>query len=78
MKMIFQGRTARELAAQLLDTAENGNKTTKELIDYISTNELVSGRWNPGEGRSPPPLPYDEFTRQFKLWINNGAFLPDE
>ncbi|MDP4262217.1 MAG: hypothetical protein Q8941_06765 [Bacteroidota bacterium] len=77
MKMIFQGRAARELAAQLLDTAENGNKTIEDLKNYIANNGLVAGAWNPGEGRNPPPLSYEEFTKQFRLWIDNGAFLPD-
>ena len=78
MKMIFQGRTPRELAAQLLDTAENGNKTTADLIKFIEANQFVLAAWNMGEERNPPPFSHEEFTTQFKLWIDNGAFLPDK
>lgn len=78
MKMIFQGRTARQLATLLLDTAENGNKTKADLIDHVSKDGLVLWGWNPGEGRSLPPLTHEEFTKQFILWIEKGAFLPDE
>ncbi|MES1218540.1 MAG: hypothetical protein ABUT20_23755 [Bacteroidota bacterium] len=78
MKMVFQGRTARELAAQLLDTAQNDHKTKEQLIAHVEKSELVLVGWNPGEGRSLPPLSHEEFTKQFKLWIDNGAFLPDE
>jgi mono/diheme cytochrome c family protein len=78
MKMIFQGRSARELAAQLLDTAQNDHKTTEQLISVVEKSSLVLVAWNPGEGRSLPPLSHEEFTKQFKLWIENGAFLPDE
>jgi hypothetical protein len=78
MKMIFQGRSARELAAQLLDTAQNDHKTTEELMTHIEKSELVLVAWNPGEGRNLPPLSHEEFRRQFRLWIDNGAFLPDK
>jgi hypothetical protein len=77
MKMVFQGKTPRELAAQLLDTSTNGNKTKEELVKHISGDGLVLAGWNPGEGRNPPPLSHAEFTKQFNLWINNGAYLPD-
>jgi len=77
MKMIFQGRTPRELAAQLLDTSENGNKTTANLINFIEVNQFVLAAWNMGEERNPPPFSHEEFTKQFRLWIENGAFLPD-
>lgn len=77
MKMIFQGRTPRELATQLLDTAENGNKTTADLINFIEVNQFVLAAWNMGEGRNPPPLAHEEFARQFRIWIESGAFLPD-
>jgi len=78
MKMIFQGRTARELAAQLLNTSENGNKTSADLINFLEANQYVLAAWNPAEGRNSPPLSHDEFLKQFRLWIDNGAFLPDK
>lgn len=78
MKMIFQGRSARELAAQLLDTAQNDHKTTEQLITHIEKSPLVLVGWNPGEGRTLPPLSHEEFTKQFKLWIEHGAYLPDK
>jgi hypothetical protein len=77
MKMIFQGKTPRELAAQLLDTSENGHKTTADLINFIETNQYVIAAWNMGEGRNPPPFSHEEFAKQFELWIDNGALLPD-
>jgi hypothetical protein len=77
MKMIFQGRTPRELAAQLLDTATNNHKTTAALIEHIEADQLVLAGWNPGEGRKTPSISHEEFTKQFKLWLENGAYLPD-
>lgn len=78
MKMVFQGKTPRQLAAQLLDPATNGQKTKAQLIEHIAKDSLVLGGWNPGEGRSLPPLAHAEFTKQFKLWIENGAYLPNK
>jgi hypothetical protein len=77
MKMTFQGKTPRELAAQLLDTATNGHKSKAALVEHISADQLVLAGWNPGEGRKTPPISHAEFTGQFKLWIENGAYLPD-
>lgn len=76
MKMVFQGKTPRQLAAQLLNPKTNGNKTKAQLVEHVSSDALVLWGWNPGEGRTLPPLSHTEFTKQFKLWIDNGAYLP--
>ncbi len=76
-KMVFQGRTARELAGLLLDTAANGGKSREALLQHVTRDPLVIWGWNPGEGRALPPLPHAEFARQFAVWIDNGAYLPD-
>ena len=78
MKMVFQGKTPRQLAAQLLDPKRNGGKTKQQLIAHVTSDSLVLGGWHPGDGRTLPPLPHDEFARQFKLWISKGAYLPDK
>jgi hypothetical protein len=77
MKMVFQGKTARELAALLLDPSANGHKTKEDLIKHVSEDGLVLAGWDAGEGRKQPPLSHDEFVKQFKLWMDNGAYLPD-
>lgn len=77
MKMVFQGKTPRELAALLLDPSSNGHKTKEDLVKHISEDGLVLAGWDPGEGRKHPPLSHEEFVKQFKLWMDNGAYLPD-
>ncbi|RYY62251.1 MAG: hypothetical protein EOO05_03435 [Chitinophagaceae bacterium] len=76
MKMVFQGRTPRQLALQLLNPKENGNKTKQQLIDHATADKLVLGGWNPGEGRTLPPLSHKEFADAFRTWIEKGAFAP--
>jgi hypothetical protein len=77
MKMVFQGRTAAQLAAQLKDPGQNGHKNLEQIVKHVSEDQLVAGCWNPGDGRSPPPLPHDEFARLVREWIDKGAVCPE-
>jgi mono/diheme cytochrome c family protein len=77
MRMVFQGRTPRELALQMLDPKQNGNRTQAQLIDHMANDDLVGWGWHPGEGRALPPLSRSAFVEQVKLWLANGAFAPD-
>ncbi|KIC94984.1 hypothetical protein [Flavihumibacter solisilvae] len=77
MKMVFEGKSPRELAAQLKNKDLNGHKTMAQLIEHVSHDKLVLWGWDPGEGRTLPPLQHVEFVRQFKLWVDKGAVLPD-
>jgi len=76
MKMVFQGKTPRQLAAQLKDPKQNGNKTMAQLIEHVTSDKLVLGGWNPGEGRTLPPMSHEEFAKNFKAWVDKGAYLP--
>jgi hypothetical protein len=78
MKMVFQGKSPKELAAQLKDPKKNGNKTLAQLIDHVTNDKLVLGGWNPGDGRTLPPLSHAEFAKNFKAWIDKGAYLPSK
>lgn len=75
MKMVFEGRTPHQLAKQLLDPAQNGHKNRKQLIEHASDG-LVVAAWNPGEGRTLPPLPYPEFKKAWITWLEKGAYAP--
>lgn len=75
MKMVFQGRTPNQLAKQLVDRKRNGNKSMAQLLAHAD-DKLVLAGWNPGEGRSLPPLSHAEFKKAWTTWINNGAYAP--
>ena len=75
MKMVFEGRTPNQLAKQLLNPKTNGNKTLQQLIEHADDG-LVKAGWNPGEGRTVPPLSHAEFKKAWIAWIKNGAFAP--
>ena len=74
--MIFQGRTPAQLCLQLKDPKQNGGLTAEQLIHHVSSDALVLWGWNPGEGRSTPPLTHDEFVSKVKDWLDNGGSCP--
>lgn len=75
MKMVFEGRTAHELAKQLVDPAQNGHKNIKKLKEHADDSLVLAG-WNPGEGRTLPPMSHAEFKKEWLKWLNNGAYAP--
>lgn len=77
MKLVFEGKSPGELCRQLKDPKLNGGKTLDALLKHVSEDSLVLWGWNPGDGRSQPPLSHDEFVVQFRKWLDNGAACPD-
>jgi hypothetical protein len=76
MRMTFQGRSAAELCRQLEDPARNGGRTSAQVLDHLDT-ELVRWAWDPGPGRTSPPLGYAEFVARMKEWAATGAACPE-
>ncbi len=77
MRMVFQGKTAQELAKQLLDPSKNGHKNKQQLIEHADDG-LVKAGWDPGEGRTLPPMSHEEFKKAWITWINTGAYAPKQ
>jgi len=75
MKMVFQGKTAHQLAKQLVDRKQNGNKNRQQLIEH-GDDALVVAAWNPGEGRTLPPMSHEEFKAAWETWLKKGAYAP--
>ncbi|KOS05123.1 hypothetical protein AM493_03020 [Flavobacterium akiainvivens] len=75
MKMVFEGKTAHELAKQLVDPKQNGGKDLKKLVEHADDG-LVKTGWNPGEGLKKPPLTHAEFKKSWIEWIEKGAYAP--
>lgn len=78
MPMVFEGKSPAELAAQLKDPKKNGGKTLEQIFHHVDQDKLVLWGWNPGDGRTLPPLTHEEFTKQMRIWIDNGAEVPEE
>jgi hypothetical protein len=75
MKMVFQGRSAHDLALQIMDYNRNGHKNKEQLLEH-ARDTLVKAGWNMGEGRTPPPMQYDDFVKVWDTWINKGGYAP--
>jgi hypothetical protein len=76
MKMVIQGKTAGQFCRQLKDPAQNGGRTLAQIIEHVSSDALVGWGWDPGDGRSLPPLNRPEFVAAMKAWVDNGAACP--
>jgi cytochrome c5 len=76
MKMVIQGETAGEFCRQLKDPAKNGHRTLAQIMEHVSSDDLVGWGWNPGDGRTLPPLSRPEFVAAMKAWVDNGAACP--
>jgi hypothetical protein len=77
MPMVFQGKTPGELARQLKDPKRNGGKTLEEILRHVSEDKLVLAGWDPGDGRTKPPLTHAEFVARMRTWIEKGAEAPE-
>ena len=75
MKMVFQGKTARQLAMQIMNYKQNGHKNKEQLIEH-ARDTLVKAAWNMGEGRVPPPMSYTAFVNVWDTWIKKGGYAP--
>jgi hypothetical protein len=75
MKMVFQGKTPRQLALQIMNYSLNGHRNKAQLLEHPK-DTLVKAGWNMGEGRTPPPMSYSAFVSVWNEWINKGGYAP--
>jgi mono/diheme cytochrome c family protein len=75
-KMVFQGKSPRQLALHFKDNNYTGFKNfAKDLIHHVEAEPLVLHSWTYG---TPPPLSHKEFVLKVKEWIEKGAAIPDK
>ncbi len=77
-KMSFQGVTAGQLCRNMKDPMQNGGKkTVKDAVVHLATDPIVLWAWNPGNGRTPPPMSKADFMKKMNEWVANGAACPE-
>ncbi len=76
MPMIWQGLTDAQLCESIKDPKQNRNRNLNQLVEHLTEDKLVMWGWNPGEGRTPVPIPHDEFATKVKQWQAAGAPCP--
>jgi hypothetical protein len=75
MPMIWEGLTDQGLCELLKDPTQNGHRTTEQIVEHMHT-PLVLWGWTPGEGRTPIPMPQQEFLAKVEEWAAEGAACP--
>ena len=75
--MPFEGLSKAELARMLMDE-ERSHFTPPELLEHVAHDPLVRWGWDPGPGRTPVPVPHEEFVAAFRTWIGAGGPVPTE
>lgn len=73
---VFEGRTPAALCAQLKDPAQTGGRDLAALQAHVAGDPLVLYGWDPGGGRSVPPLSHATFVTRFNTWVEAGAPCP--
>lgn len=76
LKMVFEGKSPRQLAMHFKDNKFTGFKNFKQdMIHHVEKEPLVLHSWTYG---TPPPLSHEEFVSKVKEWIEKGAAIPDK
>ncbi len=76
-RMVFEGKTPHQLALQLKDPKQNGGRTLKQILEHVTDDRLVLWGWDPGDGRTKPPISHDQFDQKMREWIDGGAAAPE-
>lgn len=77
MPMIWEGKTPGQICEQLKDPKQNNGKTVAQIVEHFASDKLVLWGWNPGEGRTLPPLSHGDFAAKVAEWARYGAVCPD-
>ena|SRR6202158_2166110 len=76
-RMAWQGLTTAQLCRSLIDPATNGKRSLQDLIEHVAADKIVNWGWNPGSGRTVPPLSHEQFVERVKEWAAAGGPCPE-
>jgi len=74
-KMVFEGKSPRQLAMGFKDPKFTGFKTMDKFLHHIEHDALVKNSFTYGV---KPPLSHADFAAKVREWIAKGAALPDK
>jgi hypothetical protein len=75
MPMIWEGLSDRQLCELFKDPTQNGGRDVDHIVEHMNT-PLVLWGWNPGDERTPVPLPQATFLANVWQWASKGAACP--
>lgn len=76
LSMGWQGLNDAELCTTLKDESRNGGKSVAELVQHMTSDNLVLWGWKPGGQRAPVSTPHPQFVTELKAWAAAGAPCP--
>jgi hypothetical protein len=74
-RLVFVGVAPGALCEQVKDPSRNGGKDATALRAHLD-DELVVWAWQPGNGRSLPPVSHKDFVAAWETWFAAGAPCP--
>jgi len=77
-RLAWQRLSIGDLCRTLKDPTTNGGKSAAQLIEHVRDDRFVNWGWDPGPGRSIPPISHDAFVAHFIEWVQNGAECPQD
>jgi hypothetical protein len=77
-RMAWQGLSVGDLCRTLKNPTMNGGRNTAQLIEHVRDERLVNWAWDPGPGRSVPPVSHEDFVAAFDKWMQTGAVCPEQ
>ena len=75
--MAWQGLSTTQICQAIKDPKTNGKRSLSDLIEHLTSENLVNWGWNPGPGRMLPPLSHEQFVNAAKRWVRAGAPCPE-
>ncbi len=76
LSMAWEDLSPVQLCERLKDPQRNGQRSIAQLVDHMQNDPLVAWGWAPGAGRSPVPMPKDEFVQALNVWAEHAAPCP--
>ena len=76
LAMAWEGKSLREICAQIKDPKRNGGRSLADLVHHIGDDSLVGWAWAPGFGRQPAPGTQKEAGALVEAWAKTGAACP--
>ena len=74
--MGWVGLTDAQIGEALINKTKNGGRSPKDLVQHMGFDSLVIWAWHPGEGRTPIPIPLEDFRKILFDWLATGAYVP--
>jgi hypothetical protein len=76
IEMAWEGRSLRDICAQLKDRRRNGGKSLRQIVEHMAHDSLVGWGWQPGNGRTPAPGTQQQLGELIQAWVDAGAHCP--